>query len=239
MAEMTWPVFAMSFDELELHGYLAGKPRATLDAMIKNGINAPPASSCGRLFDAVAAALDICRERQAYEGEAAARLEAMVDEDTLRNEDDSLGYPLSIPNLRGSELRYIEPLAMWECGAGRSYSQDAAPPKRSCRMRGCLPTTAGWRSVRRRLALRISSKPITKQGTSPKEPGHVLGIPGWIVEIHVESECRCRSVQERIQDRVRKVFFTLSKIMKIINILYPLLRLLPFDRTCGKVGTAS
>ncbi|WP_196760802.1 Kae1-like domain-containing protein, partial [Streptobacillus moniliformis] len=82
------------------------KPRATLDTMIKNGINAPLASSCGRLFDAVAAALNICRERQGYEGEAAARLEAIVDEDTLRNEDDTLGYPMSIPNLRGSGLPY-------------------------------------------------------------------------------------------------------------------------------------
>lgn len=113
MAETRWLEFAMNFDQLELHGYLAGKPRATLDAMIKNGINALPASSCGRLFDAVAAALDICRERQAYEGEAAARLEAMVDLDTLHHEDDALGYPLSIPNLRGSGLPYVEPLAMW------------------------------------------------------------------------------------------------------------------------------
>lgn len=86
MAEMKWPEFSMNFDQLELHNYLSGKPRGTLDAMIKNGLNTLPASSCGRLFEAVAAALDICRERQAYEGEAAARLEAMVDPDTMRNE---------------------------------------------------------------------------------------------------------------------------------------------------------
>jgi len=118
MAEMKWPEFSMNFDELELHAYLSTKPRATLDAMIKNGINAPLASSCGRLFDAVAAALSICRERQAYEGEAAARLEATVDEHTLRHEDDALGYPLSIPNLRGSGLPYIEPLGMWSAVLG-------------------------------------------------------------------------------------------------------------------------
>jgi hydrogenase maturation protein HypF len=118
MAEMKWPEFAMNFDELELHAYLANKPRATLDAMTRSAINAPPASSCGRLFDAVAAALDVCRERQAYEGEAAARLEAMVDEDILCSEDDALGYPLSIPNLRGSGLPYIEPLAMWNAVLG-------------------------------------------------------------------------------------------------------------------------
>jgi hydrogenase maturation protein HypF len=127
MAEMTWPALAMNFDGLELHDYLAGKPRATLDAMMKNGINAPVASSCGRLFDAVAAALDICRERQAYEGEAAARLEAMVDQDALRHEDDALGYPFSIPNLRGSGLPYIEPLAMWNAVLGDLILKTPAP----------------------------------------------------------------------------------------------------------------
>jgi hydrogenase maturation protein HypF len=64
------------------------------------------------------AALNLCRERQAYEGEAAARLEALVDEDTLRYESDSLGYPLTTPNLRGSGLPYVEPLAMWNAILG-------------------------------------------------------------------------------------------------------------------------
>jgi hydrogenase maturation protein HypF len=127
MAEMAWPAFAMNFDELPLHAYLAAKPRATLDAMIKNRINAPQATSCGRLFDAVAASLDICRERQGYEGEAAARLEAMVDQDTLHNEDDALGYPLSIPSLRGSGLPYIEPLAMWSAVLGDLILKTPAP----------------------------------------------------------------------------------------------------------------
>jgi len=127
MAEIGWPAFAMNFPELEIHAYLAAKPRATLDAMLKNGINAPRASSCGRLFDAVAAALGLCRERHAYEGEAAARLEAIVDEDTLRHEDDALGYPLTIPNLRGSGLPYVEPLAMWHAILGDLILSTPAP----------------------------------------------------------------------------------------------------------------
>jgi hydrogenase maturation protein HypF len=127
MAEMGWAQFAMNFSELELHDYLAAKPRATLDAMIKKGVNATLASSCGRLFDAVAAALGLCRDVQAYEGEAAAKLEAIVDDDTLHQEDEALGYPFNIPNLRDSGLPYIEPLAMWNAILGDLILNTPAP----------------------------------------------------------------------------------------------------------------
>jgi hydrogenase maturation protein HypF len=56
--------------------------------MIASGINAPDASSSGRLFDAVASALDICADRQAHEGEAAMRLEALVYSNALHSHDD-------------------------------------------------------------------------------------------------------------------------------------------------------
>jgi hydrogenase maturation protein HypF len=78
-----WPEAARQYARLALSDRLAAKPLATLDRMIAGYINSPPASSCGRLFDAVAAALDIAFERQAYEGEAAMRLEALVDPDAL------------------------------------------------------------------------------------------------------------------------------------------------------------
>jgi hydrogenase maturation protein HypF len=127
MSGMSWAELAMNFAELEVYEYLAGKPRPMLDAMIRNAVNSPAASSCGRLFDAVAAALDICRERQAYEGEAACRLESMVDERTLREESEALAYPFTVPNLRGSGLPYIEPLAMWRALLGDLILRTPAP----------------------------------------------------------------------------------------------------------------
>ncbi|WP_407186869.1 carbamoyltransferase HypF [Bradyrhizobium centrosematis] len=127
MAEMSWPELTMNFGELDLYSYLEAKPRAMLDAMVRNRVAAPLASSCGRLFDAMAAALGICRDVQSYEGEAAARLEAMVDENLLINEDEALAYPLTVPNLAGTGLPYIEPLAMWHAVLGDLILKTPAP----------------------------------------------------------------------------------------------------------------
>jgi hydrogenase maturation protein HypF len=125
-AEMSWAELSLNFDQLEPYRALAAQPRALLDQMIRKSINAPLASSCGRLFDAVAAALGICRDRQLYDGEAASRLEALIDDPALRAEDD-LTYPFAIPNLRGSGLPYIEPLAMWKALLGDLILHTPAP----------------------------------------------------------------------------------------------------------------
>ena len=57
---------------------LAGQPALALARAIERGINAPVASSCGRLFDAVACSLGCAPEALSYEGEAACRLEALA-----------------------------------------------------------------------------------------------------------------------------------------------------------------
>jgi hydrogenase maturation protein HypF len=93
------------------------QPKAShpvLDAMIHNGVNTPMASSCGRLFDAVAASLGICVERQGHEGEAAARLEALVDAHTLSDEDDALAYPLSVTMPSSAGIATIGYCEMWQ-----------------------------------------------------------------------------------------------------------------------------
>jgi hydrogenase maturation protein HypF len=127
MAEMGWARFAMDYADIPLHAYLKAKPRAVLDGMIGRAVNTRLASSCGRLFDAVAAAVGICQSHAEYEGQPAAEFEAIVDEHTLAHEDERLAYPFAIPLLKGSRLPYVEPLPMWQALLGDLVEQTPAP----------------------------------------------------------------------------------------------------------------
>lgn len=111
LAQMGWASFAMNYADLELYHFLGRQPRALLDGMLARRINAPLASSCGRLFDAAAAAMGLARERAWYEGQGAVEMEASVDVDCLNGEDERLDYPFPIPRLAG--MPYVEPLGMW------------------------------------------------------------------------------------------------------------------------------
>ncbi|MBL4756727.1 MAG: carbamoyltransferase HypF [Rhizobiales bacterium] len=118
MAEMGWDRFEINFSDLDLFKLLKAKPRATIDQMLKNEINVPLASSCGRLFDAVAAAVGLCSHEAAYEGQGAMLLEAAIDQDTLNADSEESAYPLAAPILQTTAMPYIEPLAMWQALLG-------------------------------------------------------------------------------------------------------------------------
>ncbi len=73
-----WENVTRKYPGLPLIDYLEAKPLAALDQMMARGLNAPLAVSAGRLFDAAAGALGICREGIGYEGQAAIELEALA-----------------------------------------------------------------------------------------------------------------------------------------------------------------
>ena len=111
---MGWDRFAELHAGTELHDFLAAKPRALLDGMIGRHVNSPLASSCGRLFDAVAAAAGLCRDQAQYEGQAAVEFEALVDPGALQDEDERLAYPFAMGRLPASSIRCLELLPMWQ-----------------------------------------------------------------------------------------------------------------------------
>jgi len=108
-----WEDLSRHFADLDLCAHLGAKPLALLDTMITKRVNAPRASSCGRLFDAVSAALGICRERQAYEGEAAAQLEVLAESaQSSTSESAAITYAFDISHLPDGLIQ-LDPAPMW------------------------------------------------------------------------------------------------------------------------------
>jgi hydrogenase maturation protein HypF len=110
VSSFAWEDLRASYSELELLSFLEQKPLQTLDAMIDKGMNAPLASSCGRLFDAVAAAVGLCRDRVAYEGQAAIALEASVTREHLITQEDH-AYPFCIDSV--DDVSVMNSAPMW------------------------------------------------------------------------------------------------------------------------------
>ncbi|GJK84480.1 carbamoyltransferase HypF [Citrobacter amalonaticus] len=86
--------------------YLQRQNWNVLARAIERGINAPLASSCGRLFDAVAAALNCAPESLIYEGEAACTLEA------LASQCARVKHPVTLP-LTGNQLDLATFWSQW------------------------------------------------------------------------------------------------------------------------------
>jgi hydrogenase maturation protein HypF len=108
MAHIGWQTYAARWPNLELTRFLGKKPLGVMEAMVGNGLNSPMSSSAGRLFDAVAAALGICRGALSYEGQAAIELEAAA---VRAGSDVGDAYPFAVQEREG--LLVLNSAPMW------------------------------------------------------------------------------------------------------------------------------
>ena len=104
-----WQTVTQHFADLELIQFLQQQPLATLETMLTRSLNAPLTSSCGRLFDAVAAALGCSREKITYEGQAAIELEAITPPVLLNY---VAGYPFKRQR-NAKNCWEIDPAPLW------------------------------------------------------------------------------------------------------------------------------
>ena len=111
-AGIGWDKFAEGFSKLDLYRYLNTKPLPTIDRMLATGLNVPLASSCGRLFDAVAAALGLCADQAIFEGQGAMELEDLAE--SWRPSAADSPYDFTITEAPAGDLLYLDPLPMWK-----------------------------------------------------------------------------------------------------------------------------
>jgi hydrogenase maturation protein HypF len=112
VAGLGWAEFAEKFSALELYSYLIKKPLPTINRMLETGLNVPLASSCGRLFDAVAAALGLCADQAIFEGQGAMELEALAE--PWRPSAAEPPYTFTITEQAISGLLHLESMSMWQ-----------------------------------------------------------------------------------------------------------------------------
>jgi hydrogenase maturation protein HypF len=110
ISNFNWQDLKQEYGNLELFRFLESKPLELIQELVLKKINSPWASSVGRLFDAVTAAIGICQETCSYEGQAAMELEALVDISYL-NQDDMPIYDFKINRI--GNIDQIELGSMW------------------------------------------------------------------------------------------------------------------------------
>jgi len=138
---------------------LADYPVQPVCAAIEAGINAPFASSTGRLFDAVAAALGYAPTRLSYEGESAMRLEHAA---VSYIKDHGLPEPLSllcIPAGATQDVMMADPAPLWD--ALLQEIQTGQPQRAAARFH------LGWADIWAQVALQQADEtPIALSGGS-------------------------------------------------------------------------
>ncbi|NJK37791.1 MAG: carbamoyltransferase HypF [Oscillatoriales cyanobacterium RM2_1_1] len=104
----------------DLFEFFQHQPLKLLDQMLEQGINSPLASSCGRLFDAVAAAIGVCRGTVSYEGQGAIALESLAERHLLNHSEEMSAYPFSVITVSqvdsvnpGSKCWHLDSALMW------------------------------------------------------------------------------------------------------------------------------
>jgi hydrogenase maturation protein HypF len=103
-----WQDIRERWADLEAVQWLDAQPLEMLEGMIERGLNTPLTSSCGRLFDALAGLLGVCRERISYEGQAAIELEALMGPEPV---DDPAGYGFGL--LETGAGLILDPTPLW------------------------------------------------------------------------------------------------------------------------------
>ena len=116
-----WQAFVPGWQTRPESHALQNYPWLPLSRAIAAGINSPLASSCGRLFDAVAVALGCAPAQLTWEGEAASRLEV------LAQRASGISHPVTMPLQHTPSGTFLDLATFWQ----QWLDWDAAPAARA------------------------------------------------------------------------------------------------------------
>lgn len=132
-----------------------GRPIATLRAMIERGVNAPLASSCGRLFDAVAAVVGIHPDRVDFEAQAAIALERLAEEAGPPGDAEHAGYTFGVRRSDCGRRWMLDPGEMWR---GLLRDLDNGVPREGIALRFHLGIARGFVTLVERIRCSLGEK---------------------------------------------------------------------------------
>lgn len=124
-----WQALSEQYADLDIICFLNRQPLSVLDTMLAKNLNSPLSSSCGRWFDAFAAALGICRDSVNYEGQAAIGLETLAAPVFKSQRDQGYRYDWSCT----IELQLLSWRPFWQ-GVMDDLRQGTALPKIAARI---------------------------------------------------------------------------------------------------------
>jgi hydrogenase maturation protein HypF len=104
-----WSTLQQEYGDLDIMKYLAAKPLPMLSTMIAKKLNSPVSSSCGRWFDAFAAALGLHTGQVDYEGQAAIALEILARSMFA----DERSYPEAWSIVRSGDMSILSWHGLW------------------------------------------------------------------------------------------------------------------------------
>lgn len=147
-----WQAFVPDWQTRPQARLLHEHPWLPLSKAITAGVNSPLASSCGRLFDAVAAALGCAPQLLSWEGEAACRLEA------LARQAQGTSHPVTLPLRHLPEGTTLDLATFWQQWLG----WQASPAARAYAFHDAL--AQGFAALARFHAVRTGTRTVALGG---------------------------------------------------------------------------